>query len=424
MEIEDALLIIEKHRGDLKTILRKIKDRDILKQLMRTESFLDMVIEYFYKNPGGPDSDSLMEILQEISEEEAEKYPHINEEISDLKETARIYRKARDKYLLLFLKDPLASLLIRKLRLTPVKSAVLGFALTFLTYMTGYILYFLLHQPIAGITMTGLDPLFDFILIPLVFGYYVWISSKGGYLFLDLKRRGIKLDGENKFDRFAYASVNNLINHRFWSIASATVAACLIAVTVFSAATYQTIWGPRESNFILFSLWKVPILWGFSWYMVFVTFIKETAIIISLRRLLRKENLSLNASHEDRQGGMKPVSDYAMKFTYFIMACGFGFVLLFIRSWKYEYLREDMLVDIGLLIYMGLACFFFFFLLSPAHRLIKRLDRKSAGREILPATLSLLPPLRPAVVLEFASLTSLPIIILLVAPVVRSGLNL
>ena len=66
MELEEALLIIEKHRRDVKNILRKIRNRDILKHLMRIESFSDMIIEYFNKNPEAPEADLIMVILQEI----------------------------------------------------------------------------------------------------------------------------------------------------------------------------------------------------------------------------------------------------------------------------------------------------------------------------------------------------------------------
>ena len=190
--------------------------------------------------------------------------------------------------------------------------------MTFVTYLTGFILHFLLNQPIAGITKTSIDQLYDFTLIPLVFGYYVWISSKAGYLFLELKKRGVKLDGEKQFDSFAEASVNNLINHKFWSVASAIAAFSLVVITVFSAATYQTIWGPRESNFILLYFWKAPILWGFSWYMAFIIFIKETATIICLRRLLRKnmteaEKLLWNAIRRKQLDGRRFRRQYSIR---------------------------------------------------------------------------------------------------------------
>lgn len=423
MDIEEALLIIDRHPRNPQIILNRVRDRRILKQLIRTEFFSDMLIEHFTRHPHLPNAELLIDILKEISQEDANKIPDINKGASAFQETSRIYKEAKERYLFSFLKDPLASLLIDKLRLTPLKSVVLGFVLTLITYAMGYALYFILKQPIAGITKTGIDLVYDFSLVPFVFGFYVWVSSRAGYLFLELKRRGIRLGSDQEFDNFAEKSVKNSINHGFWSAASILMSICLIIMTVIAAATHETRWGPREANYVLFCLWKVPILWGFSWYMVFMVFMKETITIISLRRLLKKEEFSLNTFHRDRQGGLAPIVKYAENLSYFVIASGYGFILLFVRSWKFGYFREDIVVDIGLLVYIGLACFFFFFPLGPAHRLLTRLKLELVDKNILSARIPLLPPLRPAAVLKFAFLSSLPIITLLLAPLARSALN-
>jgi hypothetical protein len=261
-------------------------------------------------------------------------------------------------------------------------------------------------------------------IVPVVFGYYVWISTKAGYLFLDLKARGTALKDEHSFDDFVAASVNKLINRKLWIIVSAATAIISIVITDVVAATYSTVWGPRDSSFILLCLWKVPVLWGVSWYMIIMIFLKETATIISLRRLLKKKDFSLNVYHDDRHGGLRPILDFATRFSYFIMACGFGFILLFLRSFKYAYFQDDIFVNIGLLIYIGLACFFFFFPLSPAQRLFKKLKNNLSSLDIKSAEFDFLPPLRPATVLRFALISSLPIVTIMLFPLIRLGMRL
>jgi len=356
-----------------------------------------------------------MELLHEISEEEFKKYPDTEKLVSNFENTLNIFKDAKEKYLFSFVNDPLAFLLIRKLRLNPWRSALLGFTLVFITYLIGFLLHFILSTEMSGITKTGIDWLFDFILIPVVFGYYVWISPKAGYLFLELKNRGIRLSDEGDYNTFASSSINNLVNNKFWIWASLAITICLLLLTIASVLTGSTLWGPKEGSHILFIFWKVPVVWGLSWYMVLLIFAKETTTVFSIRRLLKKKHLIPNLTHKDKQAGLNPIYEYARTFSYFIMAAGFGFALLYIRGFRYEYISKDFLISLGFLIYIGLSCFFFFLPLGPAHGLLKNLKNETEGKIIL------LSPLRPAIVMKFTLVSLLPIITLLLSPLLRTG---
>ena len=50
MKIEEAFEIIFEHYGDIGTILGKIKDKEVLAQLMQFDFFSEMIIEYYSKN--------------------------------------------------------------------------------------------------------------------------------------------------------------------------------------------------------------------------------------------------------------------------------------------------------------------------------------------------------------------------------------
>jgi len=423
MTLEDAITIIDESNGDMKLILSKITDNSVLKQLMRLETFSDQVIEYFSNNPKAPGRNILLEILKDISAECIPDFGQADKSVLKIAKSVNIHIKAREEYLLSYRRDFMARYFIDKLRLTPLKSAALGLLLVLSTYSLGLILHIILHRPIAGITISAIDFIYDLVMIPVVFGYYVWISVKSSYLFLELQSNGTIINGEKNIEHFVSTSVNGLINRKLWSAISGATAIASVLITVCVAATYSTIWGPRESSFILFFLIKVPLLWGLSWYMVIMIFLKETAIIISIRRLFTKKEFRLNALNEDLHGGLKPVVDFATRFSYFIMACGFGFVLLFLRSWKYSYTHEDIFVIIALFLYIILACFFFFSPLRPAQRLSLKLKREYFSEARKVENIVLIPPLRPITVFRFALTSSLPVLLLLLYPIIRSGLK-
>jgi len=270
-------------------------------------------------------------------------------------------REARRKYLLSFVSDPLASFMIRKLRLNPVKGALVGLAFVFVSFLFGLLLHLLTAQEIAGITKTLVDILFDFFLVPVVFGYYVWISPRAGWMFSEMKERGVELSGEKEYTDTVAGYVNGITNHRFWIRAAAMVIIGLIVITYITFFRGETIWGPSEANPYLFLFWKMPVVWGFSLYMVMMIFSEEIAMVYSVRKLVRSGRLVLNFFHPDRHGGLKPIYDYAKNFSYFITAIGFGFALLYFRGFRYEYIYRDVMMNAGFLVYLGLACFFFFF---------------------------------------------------------------
>jgi len=142
-----------------------------------------------------------------------------------------ISREARRKYLFSFVSDPLASFMIRKLRLNPVKGALVGMAFVFVSFLFGLLLYLLTAQEIAGIIKTLVDILFDFSLVPVVFGYYVWISPRAGWVFSEMKERGVELSGEKDYTDTVAGYVKGITNHRFWIRASAMVTIGLIVIT-------------------------------------------------------------------------------------------------------------------------------------------------------------------------------------------------
>jgi hypothetical protein len=378
---------------------------------------MDAALDYALKHPKEPEARLITSAFRELCKEAPAKDKATSEFLCRVEENARITHEALFRYARSYRKDPLADLLIRKLSLTPLKAGALGFALTFITYAVGFALHEILKKPIAGITAVSMDLIYDFSLIPIVFGFYVWAAPKAGYLFLELKKRGVRFEREDEFDAFAEYSCKKVINNRAFITLSGAVTAILAVLTIYSAATFETRWGPRHSNFILFCAWKVPVLWVLSWYMAFMTFLRGVTTAVTLRRLMKK-GPAINILHMDRQGGLKPISDYAMTFAYFVMACGYAFALLFIRSWNYAYWRNDLIVQIGFVIYLALACYIFFLPLVPAESVVKK-TRRDLAFEVI-QEFNIVPIIRPAFVLKFAVITMMPIFTLLGFPALKS----
>lgn len=421
MRAEEALELIKKRRRNVKSIVREIGGTALLKELLNNDEFMDIALDYALKHSKEPEAELIISAFKELCKEKTAKDEAVSEFLRREEENARITHEALVRYARSYRKDPLADLLIRKLSLTPLKAGMLGFALTFITYAVGFALYAILKKPIAGITAVSMDLIYDFSLVPIVFGFYVWAAPKAGYLFLELKKRGVRFEREGEFDAFAEYSCKKVINSRACIALSGAVTAFLAVLTIYSAATFDTRWGPRHSNFILFCAWKVPVLWGLSWYMAFMTFLRGITTAVSLKRLMKK-GPAINILHMDRQGGLKPISDYAMTFAYFVMACGYAFALLFIRSWKYAYWRDDIIVDIGFVIYLALASYIFFLPLLPAESVVKKTRQELAfevSREF-----NIVPILRPAFVLRFAVITLMPIFTLLGFPALKSFISL
>lgn len=408
--MKEAVELIKKHKGNARAIFKEVGDPHRLKELMKYTPLMEIFVSYYSKHKKDPNRELVMKIIDEQLEEDLIGAELSSKILPRFKEMIRIHEEARRRYLFSFKSDPVASFIISKLKLKPLKAGVLGFILTLLIYFIGYAVYFLTGRQVAGITVMPLDTLYDFSLVPIVFGFYVWMSPKAGYLLLELMRRGVKPEDEEKFNDLVEAHVKNIVNHRAFPIISCAISLFLIAMVNYSALAFDTRWGPRESNFIIFCCLKVPILWGISWYMVFMIFFKAVATVFSIRRLLR-EPMLINIYHEDRQGGLKPLSDYVMTFSFFLAACGYAFILLFVKSWKYGYWHQDVIVDIGLIAYL-FACFlFFFFTLQPAHNIIlkSKLESRITG---------LLSPYRLEFMFKCAMVCLMPIIILIIGPFV------
>jgi hypothetical protein len=294
--------------------------------------------------------------------------------IEDFQQKVSYYKYAKQNYLDSFQKDPLAKLLVQKFRFSPVKSGLVGLGIVLLTYIIGYIQFFWTGQEVAGITEAGFDFIYDLFLVPLVYGYYIWVSTRPPYIFLKLQEDGISFSNKEEYDGFVTFHVNNRINIKYIYISSFITSFGLACSTILLTASGTTVWGAPGANFMVLCFLKVPITWAIPWYMVCVIFLKETMTVWTFRKLLKSGKLNIDMFHKDKCGGLKPISDYLLTFVYLIVVCGFGLGYLISRSIKFGYFNQDIFIRLTSLVYLGLTYFYFYFPLHPVHKAMKKLE--------------------------------------------------
>jgi hypothetical protein len=307
---------------------------------------------------------------------------HFQDQLSDFfadyQRKIKALMLARDKYLLTFLKDPLARLLINCLRLSPLKSVLAAALITAATYSVGYIIHFTYNVEVAGITKTFWDFVYDIILVPLTVGFYTWISARSSYIFYQLDLSGIVIDADDYTHAVTEVS-RNMLNNSLIFIFSCCAAVCMAALTIYNAARGSTVWGPREANYTIFFFIKVPVIWMIPWYMVCVIYLRELMLVVSIRRIIDANKLDVSKYHKDRCAKLKPITAHLRRFNYYLAACGAGFIFLVARSLHYGYFVNDVIVNSCLVVYVLISCFFFYFPLYRVNKSVASYEGKSFG---------------------------------------------
>lgn len=283
-------------------------------------------------------------------------------------------RNAKNSYLHAFLRDPLASFLIKKLHLSPLKAFLAGLIFVLLTYAVRLAVFSSLQDGFAGLQRIRIDFLYDLLLVPLTYGYYIWISSKPSHLTLQMSEDGL-------FKPEAAASLEHFhtrhLNHKYVFHTAACASLILLILHLPKIREGAWIWIDHPADISILFLMKIPLTWIIPWYMASIILIKQSMMIFHFRKLYLGSQLQINLFHTDRCGGLKGFSDYLLRFSLYLMFCAFGIVLLTLRGLYFGYFRRDYLVHAAMILYIPLALFYFYFPLQPLH-----IRMKQAAEEI------------------------------------------
>ncbi|HDP95430.1 MAG TPA: hypothetical protein ENN40_08750 [Candidatus Aminicenantes bacterium] len=272
-------------------------------------------------------------------------------------------RIARERYLQAFKTDPLAGFMINKLRLSPLKSGLAGFFLVALTYLAGGVVFSPGAKGIIGPPSGWLDALYDFSMIPITFFFFVWLAARLPYLFLRLHQNGVSLAKAPDLPDFAA----HVLHKRVFNKTITTLAVMLalgLAAVHFVQILGGNAWGGAVDRGSAFHYLKIFLIWIPAWYMFFTIFARELVFIREFRRAVRNYRLNLNLTNPDKCGGLRPLAEYLLQFSYYNAACGFGLSLLIIRSIKFGDFGSGILVHLGIVAYLIVS---FLLFLSPFH---------------------------------------------------------
>lgn len=290
-----------------------------------------------------------------------------NRELS-LKKRIKHLQEARENYLHAFLADPLAYFFIRKLALSPWRIFFYCQIFVVVLYAIRLLLFFRLNYSSPDMERFLIDFIYDFILVPATYAYYIWISSRQGYVTYKLEYESTLFARENtkSFSKTIHAQLNNPWLFRF----AATLSFLLLLLHFAKLKQGAWIWFDAESDYLFFLVFKTPFTWIIPWYMAAVIFSKQAIYIWYFRNFLKTMKYSLNILHQNQSSVFKPLSKFLLQFSNYMLICALGILLLLYRSVHFEYFKSDFLVHLAAILYLPA---FYYFFCSPLRPLLIRI---------------------------------------------------
>lgn len=287
---------------------------------------------------------------------------------SCLMQRARDLKKARENYLHAFFADPLANFLVHKLALSPWRTFFYCQIFVVVLYAIRSLLFFRLNYGPPALERFLIDFIYDFTLVPATYAYYIWISSRQGYVTYRLEHESALFARESNrsFSTKIHAQLNNPWLFRL----AATLSFLLLLLHFVKLKQGAWIWFDAESDYFFFLVFKTPFTWIIPWYMAAVIFSKQIIFIWHIRTFLKTVKYNLEIIHRDQSAVLKPLSKYLLQFSNYMLICALGILLLLYRSIHFEYFKSDFLVHLAVILYLP-ACYYLF--CSPLRPLLIRI---------------------------------------------------
>lgn len=291
------------------------------------------------------------------------------------------HKRAQPVYFKAYLSDPFARFVIDRLRLTPLLLVLIMLGITALVDVVSYRLspatFWESLERSGWVSAPGnwRDLLgygvYIYFVGPLVFGVYIWISKAAADLFYKLRDSEALVAPREAYDAFIHGegtSLERVHNHRGWTIASAVVALAL--AVGYSAMACDWPPAPRWVRIVKVVFGYLP-----AWYAICQIVAREAATTWGLRQIFTRFEIYPNPLHPDRAGGLRPIQDYALRFSYFIALAGIGVGLLGFVEWNVTAALSARMI-ILIILYLVLAVVFFFLPLWSAHEAMAGAKRR------------------------------------------------
>lgn len=258
--------------------------------------------------------------------------------------------------------EPVAYLLIEKLRLTPVSFGLWSLiATTGLNLLTAWISNTLWFQQGKGLLNDPIPWVATLFANPIVWGYYLW-SYHGLIKVIDnLEASDVIETNESEID-----GILRDMYCRKWRKFLA-----LLSAVSFSILVFVTQLGLRDrwagSGFLPNIVITVDTFAGI--YMSSILVLNLITNIKIFYKVLESKSLKVNPLHPDRCGGLKSLSDYSLKTAYLVAVLG-----IWVGVIEYQVIGKQgywfVHLIIPLYIFVSMMCFFG--PLWTAHRSMKK----------------------------------------------------
>jgi type III secretory pathway component EscS len=250
--------------------------------------------------------------------------------------------------------DPIASLLIKKLHLSPLSFGLLSVAISAGLYLlAAWVSNTLWSKPgQIGLLQDWLPWIWVLLINPVVLGYYLWSFQAISNVIQELEVSDVVETDTSEIDRIAVKPYKPKWR-KFLAFGSA------VSFSIFVLITRPSLENSWTSSGLLPTL-TVTIATFAVVYMGSMLVLNLITNVWVLHRILGEKELNVNPLHPDRCGGLRPLSDYSLKTAYLAAILGIMVGLI-----EYQFITQGngrvywfAHLIIPLHIALSIACFF------------------------------------------------------------------
>ena len=264
--------------------------------------------------------------------------------------------------------DPLARLLRRRLRLTPIN---FGLAILFADILVDGIMCWHWHlfgssSATPGLLQDYMALTTDLLFNPVIGGIYLWLAPGSTRMFERLTASGV-FKSSDAVGRAVQEQRSRLYG-RWVFVLAVSVAGAFGTIQVleyFGLVPWKTVSGYIELHPEM-AFFRAPF-WYFTTYATVFIGWNLFAVIKTLNQLFRENAASIQPLHLDTCGGLAAISEFTLTVGYAIGAFGFLLSAATVYDAQHDMFRGAHLLFLGLGIYVFLAPAYFFLPLAAAN---------------------------------------------------------
>ena len=273
--------------------------------------------------------------------------------------------------------DPLAKFVTQRLKLSASRFALavllvnaiidFGLAIPFGAFIT--------DSGPPGLLQDVVAILFDFLLTPILCGYYLWSVTALDPIVQQLNRENVFADPTQRTDAVPYDRFKHIGQRVLYITLALSAMAAFLGLGNFLG------WYPWEQNegwldkSSVMPWFRMP-MWFLTMYALCFALFNITSTIIILRQLFEHKSLNLYPWHPDRCGGLRSISRYSLALSYAIAGLGLVFSIWTIVEIQAGTFSDAYHIWLADTMYVVLAPVVFFLPLGTAHAAMQQTKDK------------------------------------------------